>query len=107
VLRPTHRVGRVRRYDLADHHPIEEHSQRGETQLYSGLGMGLELRLDERRDVYRLHLGEISEVMLGAEDRELPNGLAVGAAGIGIADVRAEEIPHPCTGFGSRDEDRR
>jgi hypothetical protein len=31
VLRSAYRVGRVRGYDLADNHPIEEHSQRGQT----------------------------------------------------------------------------
>ena len=67
VLRPAHGVGRVRGYDLADDHPIEEHSQSGQPQLYRGLGMELELRLDERRDVDRLYLSQIPDAVLGTE----------------------------------------
>ena len=56
-----------------------------------GLEFWLQLRLDKRRHMHRLHLGEIHDPVLGAEARELPHRLAVGAAGIGIADVRAEK----------------
>ena len=99
VLRPAHGVGRVRRYDLADHHPIEEHPQSGQPQLYRGLGMELELRLDERRDVDRLYLSQIPDAVLGTEIGELPDSLPVGAAGVGVADMRAEEVAQPRSGF--------
>lgn len=105
VLRAAYGVGRVRRYDLADHHPIEEHPQSGQPQLYRGLGMELELRLDERRDVDRLYLSQIPDVVLGTEIGELPDSLPVGAAGVGVADIRAEEVPHPRPGFWPRRED--
>jgi hypothetical protein len=45
--------------------------------------------------MHRLHLGEIHDAVLGAEAGELPHRLAVGAAGVGIADMRTEEVAHP------------
>lgn len=52
-------MGRVRRNDLTNHHPIEEHPESGQTELYRGLGMGLELRLDKRSHVDRSDLSEL------------------------------------------------
>ena len=78
--------------DLADHHPVEEHAQRGQPLLHRGFGILRELHLDKRRHMHPLHLGEIDDPVLGAETGELPHRLAVGAPGIGIADVRAEEV---------------
>jgi hypothetical protein len=42
--------------------------------------------------MHRLHLGEIHDAVAGTEAGELPDRLAVGAAGVGVADVRAEEV---------------
>jgi hypothetical protein len=42
-----------------------------------------------------LHLGKILDAVVGAEAGELSHRLTVGAARIGIADVRAEEGEHP------------
>jgi hypothetical protein len=70
---------------LADDHPVEEHVQRGQALLYRGLGVNLELGLDEGGHMGRLHLGEIHDAVLGTEGRELPDCLTVGVAGIGIA----------------------
>jgi hypothetical protein len=107
VLRPTHRVRRIGGDDLADHYPVEEHAQCGQPLLYRGLRMHSELRFDNGRHIHRLHLAEIGDPMLGAEARELPHRLAVGAAGIGIADMRAEEVAQPPAGLWLHREDRR
>jgi hypothetical protein len=40
----------------------------------------------------RLHLSKIPYVVLGTKGGELPDGLAVGSASVGIADVRAEKV---------------
>jgi hypothetical protein len=77
-------VNGIRGYDLADHHPIEEHSQRGQTKLHRRFGVQLELCLDEYGDVDRLHLGEIPDAMLGTEGGKLPDGLPVRTAGVGL-----------------------
>ena len=53
-----------------------------------------------------LDLGEIHDAVLGAEAGELPDRLAVGAPGIGIADVRAEEVAHPRPRLRPHGEDR-
>jgi len=98
-------MGSVRGYDLADKHPIEEHSQSGQSQLYRGLGMELELRLDKCSHMDRLRLSEIPYVVLGTESGELPDSLTVGSAGVGVADVRDEEVAQPRPGFWPRRED--
>jgi len=66
----------------------------------------LELRLHKRRHMHRLHLGEIDDPVLGTEAGELPHRLAVGAPGIGIADVRRKEVAHPRPRLRPRNEDR-
>jgi hypothetical protein len=42
--------------------------------------------------MHRLHLGKLDDFNLGAEGSELAHRLQVGAPGIAIADVRAEEV---------------
>jgi len=106
VLRPAHGVGRVRGENLAHYHPIEEHPQRGQPLLDRGLGMLPELVLDEGGDVDRLDLGEILDAKHSTERGELPDRFHVGAAGVLVADVGAEEVAHPRPGFRSRREDR-
>ena len=68
--------------------------------------MELELGLDEGRDVDRLRLDEIPDAMLGTEVGELPDCLSVGAASVGVSNMRAEEVAHPGPGFRSLGEDR-
>lgn len=70
---------------MADHHPVEEHAQRGQPLLHRGSGVLFELGLNKRRHMHRLDLGEIHDVVLGTEGGELPHRLPVGAAGIGVA----------------------
>ncbi len=65
-----------------------------------------ELRFDEGRDVDGLDLGKVDEIMVGAEVGELAHGGEVGAARVGIADVRAEIIAAPALGLGLGGEDR-
>jgi len=67
--------------------------------------LSLQLQLDESGDVDRLHLGEIHDADLGTEGIELPDGFHVGATSVGIANVRAKEVAHPCSGFRARGED--
>lgn len=78
MLRPANRVGWVRGDDLADNHPIEEHPKSGQSQLYGGLGLSLELGLDEGRDVDWFDLGEILDAVVATEGGKLPDSLPVG-----------------------------
>jgi hypothetical protein len=43
--------------------------------------------------------------MLRTEGGKLPDGLTVGSAGVGVADVRAEEVAQPRPGFWPGCED--
>ena len=106
VLRAAHAVRGIQRNHLADHHPIKEHPQSGQPLLHGRPGMLPELVFDEGRHVDRLDLGQILDANAGAEGGELANRLKVGAAGVFIADVGAEEIPHPFSGLGLGREDR-
>ncbi len=99
MLRAAHRVGGIEGKDLADHHPVEQHPQSGQPHLHRGFGLSLQLQLDEGGNVDRLDLGEIQDAELGTEGGELPDRLHVGAAGVGIADMRAEEVAHPGSGL--------
>jgi hypothetical protein len=63
------------------------------------------LVFDEGRDVDRFDLGQILDADAGAESGELADRFKVGAAGIFIADMGAEEISHPLTGLGTGRED--
>ena len=106
MLRPAHYVGRVGGQDLADHHLVEEHPQRGQPLFHGGLGPLPELVFDEGRDVDRLDLGEILNAAYSAERGELPDGFQVRAAGILVADVGAEEVAQPLAGLGPDGEER-
>jgi hypothetical protein len=55
----------------------------------------------------RLDLGKILDADAGAEGGELADCLKVGAAGVFIADMGAEEIPHPFPGLGLGRKDGR
>ena len=105
VLRSADRVGRIARYYLADHHPIEQHPQSSQSHLHRRLGLSLQLQFDKGRDVGPARPGRDPRFVLGTERGELSHRLAVGAAGIGVADVRAEEVPHSRLGFRSDCED--
>jgi hypothetical protein len=67
--------------------------------------MDLELHLHEPRHMDRLHLSKIPYVVLGTKGGELPDGLPVGSARVGVADVGAEEVAQPRPGFWPRRED--
>jgi hypothetical protein len=105
VLGAAHGVRRVHRNYLAHHHPIEEHPQGGQPLLHGGLRVLAELGLDEGRYVDRLDLGQIHDADSGTVGGELPDGFQVGAAGVGIADVGAEEVAHPLAGLWLGRED--
>jgi hypothetical protein len=64
-----------------------------------------ELILNEGGDVDRLHLGQILDAMHSTECGELLDRLQIRAAGVLVADVGAEEVPHPLLGLGLRGED--
>ena len=106
VLRPTYRVRRIGGQDLADDQPVKEHPQGGQVLLDRRFGLSLQLQLDEGRHMDRLDLGEIHDAVLGAEGGELPDRLHVGVSGVGIADVRAEEVAHSRARFCPHREDR-
>lgn len=53
----------------------------------------------------RLDLGQIHDADSGTVGGELADGFQVGAAGVGIADVGAEEVAHPLAGLWLGRED--
>jgi hypothetical protein len=95
MLWPPDGMRRIDGQDLADNHPIEEHPQCRQALLHRGFRMQPELHFDEGRNVYRLDLAEIRNAYLGAEGGKLSHSFKVGAAGVGIADMRTKEIAHP------------
>ena len=105
VFRASDGVRGVRWNDLADHHPVEEHAQRGRPLLHGGPGVQPELRLDKCRHMHRFYLSKIEDVVLRAECRKLPHGFHVGSPGVHVADVRTEEIAHASSRFGPSNKD--
>jgi hypothetical protein len=73
--------------------------------FHSGLGMLPELVLKEGGNVDRLSLDEILDAMRRTERGELPNRFHLVAAGVLVADVAAEEVPHPLPGLRLGGED--
>jgi hypothetical protein len=67
VLRPPYRGRGIHGHDLADHHPVEEHAQRGQPLLHRGPRVNLELCLHKGRHMEGLDLAEIHDAVLGAE----------------------------------------
>jgi hypothetical protein len=64
-----------------------------------------ELVLKEGGNVDRLSLDEILDAMRRTERGELPNRFHLVAAGVLVADVAAEEVPHPLPGLRLGGED--
>ena len=102
---PPHSVCGIEGEDLTDHHPVEEHPESCQPHLHGGFGLSLQLQLDEGRDMNRFDLGEVEDADLGTKSGELPHRFHVGTAGVGVADVRGEEVSHPRPGFRPRRKD--
>lgn len=89
---PPNRTGGVGRYDLPRHQPVEQVADSGKALLHRGGGMCPGLAFNPGSDVQRLHGGQGRSAGRAAPFQELDHGADVGAAGVGVADVRSEEL---------------
>ena len=102
VFGAAHGVGRVQLQDLAGHQPVKQNAKRRQVLLDGGRGeLALQV-LNESGDVDRLHLGEPADAVILAPGRKAAGGIQVGAAGVGVVDLRGEKLQHApgCLGSG-------
>jgi hypothetical protein len=92
VLGPADRVCRVGRDHLPCDEPVEQHADRGQVLFDRRLLEILAERLDIGRDVQRLDIGELAELVVLAPGKEAARSMQIGGPGVLIADGRAEEF---------------
>ena len=73
VLRTAHRMSRIGRDDLAGDQPVEQHADGGEVLLDRRLLEILAKRLDIGRDMQRLDIGDLADLVMVAPGEE-PRG---------------------------------
>ena len=99
--------------DLADDQPVEQHADGGEVLLDGRLLEVLAERLDVGRDMHRLDVGELAELVALAPGEEAPAGVEVGRAGVLVVDRDGEEFQEAArrrvagVGDDRRHDDRR
>jgi hypothetical protein len=103
MLRPTHRMRRVDREDLADDEPIEQHADRGKV-LFDGrpgrralfhcriAGVGHLQRFDIRSDMERLDIDEPADAVLIEPGEERAHSSVTGHACVVVLDRGGEKI---------------
>ena len=84
--------GRVVGHHLADHQPIEEHADGGETLLDGGRRVVCAELLNVGSDVEPLDGPQIPNAALLTPSEELRRGAGVGCTGVPISDVGGEEL---------------
>ena len=95
VLRPAHRMGRVCGKDLADHQPVEQHTDGGQVLFYGRLGVRGLQRLDIGGNVDRLDIGELVDPVLLKPGEEVAYGPVIGHPGVLVADRCGKELQEP------------
>ncbi len=98
MLGAAHCRGGVRRHDLTDDQPVEQHPDRRQVLLDRGSLVGAAEQFDVGRDVVRAHRAERGDLLRVEPGEERARGDRVGGAGVRIADVRGEEIQEPQRG---------
>ena len=78
--------------DLAGDQPVEQHADGGQVLLDRRLLEILAERLDIGRDVQRLDVGELAELVVLAPGEEPADGMQVGRPGVLVADGGGEEL---------------
>jgi hypothetical protein len=92
---------------LADHQPVEQHTQRRQVLLDRGCGEGFRLVilvlevLEEGGDVEGPHVGKLEAVRV-APGREAFRGVQISNARVVILDLGREEITRALGGLGRR-----
>ena len=88
MFRPPDIGRRIHREELAEDHPIEEHSDRRQVLLHGRPRASPAGVLHPRRDMDRFHLGQLFHPLPAAPGKGLADGAVVGAPGIRIRDLR-------------------
>jgi hypothetical protein len=86
---------------MADHEPVEQHSQRSEMLFHCWLGMGARQILDIGRNVNQLYLGMIENPAAVAPAREATDSFVLGPPGVLVADIRRENFHNRSSAFAS------
>ena len=116
MARPAHGGGRIGRHDLADHHPIEQVTQRGQAQLRGRRGSRSAQLLDVGRDMHALDRRELRDAFRRKPIEEFRRGARIGAARVRVPDLRGEEFEEAIRGAragggdqgrGTRGDERR
>src|SRR5665213_1689868 len=92
MLRPAHGVRRVGGDDLTGDQPVEQHAYGGEVLLHRWLFEAALHRFDVGRDVQRLDIGELADLVLVAPVKEPDAGPVIRHARVLVADRRGEEF---------------
>ena len=98
VFRAAHRTGRVKRYGLADHEPVEQHSDGRQVLLDGRWRVGLRQLLNVGGHDHRLNPVQRQAPGL-APVGEPVRGRQVGHARVRVTDVGGEEFPEPFFGI--------
>jgi hypothetical protein len=85
-------VRRVDGEDLPDHEPVEQHTDRGEVQFDGRLGGRRLQNLYIGRDMDRLDVCELADLVLLDPGEEVARGPVVDHAGVFVADRRGEKF---------------
>jgi hypothetical protein len=99
VLRAAHRIRRIGRDDLARDPPVEQHANGGQVLLDRRFLEILAHRLDIGRDVQRLDIGDLADLVMVAPGEEPRGGPVIGHAGIFVADGGGEELEEVAGGL--------
>jgi hypothetical protein len=92
MLRTAHRMGRIGGDDLTGHQPIEQHPN-ARQMLFDRRFLEIRSkRLDIGRDVQRLDVGQLADLVLLAPGEEPAGGRHVGHACVPVTDGGGEEL---------------
>ena len=92
MARPAHGRGRIGRHDLAEHHPIEQVTQRGQAQLRGRRGSRALQLLDVGGDMHALDRRELRDALRLKPVEEFRRRARIGATRVRIPDLGCEEF---------------
>ena len=90
---------RIGRDNLADDEPVEQHADGGEVLFDRRLLEILPKTLDIGRDVQRLDVGDLADLVMLAPAEEPNAGPIIGHAGVFVADGGGEEFEEAAAGL--------
>jgi hypothetical protein len=102
VFRAAHGVGWIDLDDVADHEPVEQHTQRRQVLLDRGRRELTLKLLDERCDMRRLDRGQLFDAARLAPVGEAPRGIHVRLARMVVVDLGRDKFEEAPGGLGCR-----